>query len=227
MINLDVVDDVSETNWLEAQLKSLGQHVVEIGIFGNKPPKTQYTVEDLTARTLRDKGNVEGIHTIATKLQISGRSSLKKAELISAIVATQTKANILIIATVNEYGAEIKVTDKMRGYLAYNGLHLKATTKSIKIPERSFIRKTADTKQKEINNFLTKQYNRLFNMQINAEQFLNALGEFCVGITKKTLVDVNSPPNHPYTVQQKKGKTNPLVNTGSLVSRIGFEVKKK
>ena len=40
------------------------------------------------------------------------------------------------LGRIHEYGAKIPVTDKMRGYLAWKGLHLRKETKSIIIPAR-------------------------------------------------------------------------------------------
>ena len=44
------------------------------------------------------------------------------------------------IAAVHEYGCTIKVTPKMRAYLHYQGIHLKASTQFIVIPPRPFLR---------------------------------------------------------------------------------------
>ena len=44
------------------------------------------------------------------------------------------------IAAVHEFGCTIRVTHKMRAYLHYNGIHLKASTKYIHIPARPFLR---------------------------------------------------------------------------------------
>jgi hypothetical protein len=46
------------------------------------------------------------------------------------------------IAWVHEYGCTIRVTEKMRAYLHTQGMHLKASTQYINIPERSFLRST-------------------------------------------------------------------------------------
>jgi hypothetical protein len=40
------------------------------------------------------------------------------------------------LALIHEFGARIKVTDKMRGFLATRGFHLKETTKHLVIPAR-------------------------------------------------------------------------------------------
>lgn len=48
------------------------------------------------------------------------------------------------LAMIHEYGCKIQVTDKMRAYLHQHGLHLKAGTEYITIPERSFLRNGYD-----------------------------------------------------------------------------------
>lgn len=133
-------------------------------------------------------------------------------------------SKILMIANVNEFGINIKVTPKMRGYLASQGLFLKKTTTEIKIPERSFIRKTAYEKEKDIIKFLNKQFDLLFNKKTDANKILRSTGEYCVGITKVMLVSVREPKNHPLTLKGKAPKTNPLINTGTLVNRISYKI---
>ena len=44
------------------------------------------------------------------------------------------------LGAVHEFGATIPVTDKMRAFLNYNGIHLRKNTTSIIIPTRSFLR---------------------------------------------------------------------------------------
>ena len=44
------------------------------------------------------------------------------------------------IAAVHEFGCTIAVTPKMRAYLHYEGIHLKAATQYIHIPARPFLR---------------------------------------------------------------------------------------
>ena len=54
------------------------------------------------------------------------------------------------LGAIMEYGATIHVTDKMRKYLASQGLHLKSSTSEIHIPARSFLQMPLEQKQKEI-----------------------------------------------------------------------------
>ncbi len=47
------------------------------------------------------------------------------------------------LARIHEYGITIAVTDRMRGYLHAEGLHLRADTEAIVIPPRPFLRRAA------------------------------------------------------------------------------------
>lgn len=66
---------------------------------------------------------------------------------VGALRGTRTKdgKDIVDIAAVHEFGATIKVTPKMRGYLHSQGLHLAASTQYIHIPERSYLRATFES----------------------------------------------------------------------------------
>jgi len=48
--------------------------------------------------------------------------------------------DLVSVAAVQEFGATIKVTRKMRAFLHAQGLHLKADTKAIVIPPRPYVR---------------------------------------------------------------------------------------
>ena len=64
-------------------------------------------------------------------------------KVIQVGIVTPEASREAIKANANEFGARIKVTKKMRGYLAAAlGVHLKKTTTEIIIPERSFLRST-------------------------------------------------------------------------------------
>ena len=54
------------------------------------------------------------------------------------------------LASIHEYGCKIKVTPKMRKYLAATGLHLKPTTTHITIPERAFLRNGYDENKDDV-----------------------------------------------------------------------------
>jgi len=130
---------------------------------------------------------------------------------------------IALIVGVNEFGANIKVTKKMRGYLGALGLHLKKSTNKIKIPERSSLRSSFDNKKNidQVFKFAQNVYD--FNKDVNAS--MNALGVKMSAIIKKKISSNIPPSNHPFTIQQKGGKNKTLINRGVLLNSIRHELK--
>lgn len=154
-------------------------------------------------------------------------SSLEELESMYVQVGILSSASgeMLIIANVHEFGCDIFVTEKMRGFFRYNfGVGLKRSTNVIKIPERSFIRSSFDNKREELmdNEDLLSQ---VVEGNLSAREFYTMLGEVCVGVIKDYLInEVNSPPNSSLTVANKKS-SNPLVDTGRLINSIDYEIK--
>jgi hypothetical protein len=132
-------------------------------------------------------------------------------------------SEILLIGNVQEYGTSINVTPKMRGYLASQGLHLKKSTNTITIPERSFIRKGYDDKKREIQREIDNSLDQVLTFRITLESFYNRVGERLVSIAKEYLTDLREPLNHPFTLKQKAPKDNPLLNTGQLRQSITWK----
>lgn len=130
---------------------------------------------------------------------------------------------VCMYAGVSEFGMNINITPKMRAWLHTNGLHVKDSTTAIHIPERSFIRKTANEKEDEISILLETNLNLLLTFKIDINTFFNELGQKLVDITKQTVQDTYSPANHWFTLQRKEG-THPLINTGTLLDSITFKI---
>lgn len=128
------------------------------------------------------------------------------------------------LAAIHEYGCDITVTPKMRAFLHRQGLHLKDSTKVIKIPERSFLRKSHDEKGEAVLKQSERALGLVTSGDMSLEQYLDMVGRNYVSMIKDYIVELDSPPNHPYTVEQK-GSSNPLVSTGNLVESISYRVK--
>lgn len=135
-------------------------------------------------------------------------------------------SEILLIANVQEFGCNIQVTERMRNYLHAIGLHLKKTTREIRIPERSFIRSGFDSKEKKIRNTANKLLEQVLSMDLRVDTFFKTLGEYIVGELQDYMTDIRTPPNHPFTIAQK-GSSNPLIDTGRLRQAITFRVVKR
>ena len=128
------------------------------------------------------------------------------------------------LAAIHEYGCRINVTPKMRAYLHSQGFHLKKSTTTIVIPERSFIRAGYDKSQKKVLDKTEALVADVVNGKMSEEQFLKTVGIFLSSEIKEYATNLNSPSNHPFT-QSQKGSSNPLWDTGQMIRGITYEVK--
>lgn len=128
------------------------------------------------------------------------------------------------LAAIHEYGCTIKVTDKMRAYLHSTGLHLKPTTTHITIPERAFLRNGYDENKDDVLNKVENLVGDVIGGTLSADQFMETIGLLLSGKIKDYATELNSPPNHPYTVENK-GSANPLVDSGDMIGAISYKVE--
>lgn len=133
---------------------------------------------------------------------------------------------ILTIANVHEYGCDIPVTPKMRGYFRHTfGVSIRPSTAVIKIPERSFIRSSYDSKGDEVKETGADFLNKVIDGEMSVDSFYKILGQTVAQTIRNYLVkEVTSPPDSSFTIAHKGGKSNPLVNTGRLANSIDYEV---
>ena len=153
-------------------------------------------------------------------------ADLKKlgANSIEVGVFGSDDADMVMIAAVHEYGTEINVTPRMRGWFAANGYPLKKTTTKIVIPERSFLRSGYDENINDITRKVEQLLPNVLESKVNAQAFTNAIGLEFAGMIKKKMRDLRSPTNSGMTIERKKS-SNPLIDTGRLVGSIRHEVK--
>lgn len=143
-------------------------------------------------------------------------------------ILSKSGGEMLMIANVHEFGCSIPVTDKMRGFLAYEyGVHLKRDTKVIKIPERSFVRSSYDNKKGEIGDKGEDLIRQVIDGALSARAFYEFLGQTCADTIRDYMVnEVDSPPNSEMTIKAK-WSSNPLVDHGQLASAITYEVRSR
>lgn len=55
------------------------------------------------------------------------------------------------------------------------------------------------------------------------DQMLEQVGAFAAGAVQQYMIDLRTPPNSAYTIEQK-GSDNPLIDTGSLLQSITYKV---
>lgn len=129
------------------------------------------------------------------------------------------------LAAIHEYGLDIEVTDKMRKYLATQGLHLKATTTHIHIPERAFLRGGYDKNVESVLRKVRLMMADVSSGKMSANALFKGAGLELSSKIKDYAVELDSPPNHPFT-QDQKGSSNPLVDTGGMIGGITWRKAK-
>lgn len=128
------------------------------------------------------------------------------------------------IAYVHEYGYDITVTPKMRAWFARNGYPLKKSTTVIKIPERSFLRNGRDKNEDKVVNKARDMLPDVVQKNVSVDVFVDMIGQEFAGYIQKELRDLKSPPDTKMTIE-RKGSSNPLIDTGRLIGAIKHEVE--
>lgn len=127
-------------------------------------------------------------------------------------------------AAVHEYGCNIAVTPKQRGYLAAAlGIYLKASTTHIRIPERSFLRAGSQQATPAVMAKAKQFVPLAIEGNVDVELLYQMLGLELRGKIQEYAIDLSSPPNADVTVAQK-GSSNPLVDTGSMIGAMEVRV---
>lgn len=126
------------------------------------------------------------------------------------------------IARINEYGAVINVTPKMRGFLsAAYGIHLKKDTTQIIIPPRTHRQQTI---HKHLFEWKTKLSKLLVKYKGDIHKSLEALSIIMLQDYKDIFLHGEFVENSAMTLKIRKskgiGSTTPLVATGELQRRM-------
>lgn len=131
--------------------------------------------------------------------------------------------SLVLIASANEFGANIPVTDKTKGWFWGQGAHINKPF--IKIPARPFMRQTFD------QNYSGPVMSKIFQLRADVIQgvktvrtALEELGVYYKGLIQRQFRKGNFTPNSELTKKLKKS-SQPLINTGRLRQSIDFEVK--
>lgn len=128
------------------------------------------------------------------------------------------------IAQIQEYGARIPVTDKMRKWFAVQGFPLSKHTTEIVIPPRAFIRQTSDNNKKKWVEQFRNNLVKVLDGKMTFEQAMNRLGVVIQGDIKETISTFSEPHNSPMTIAMK-GKDTPLRDTEIMLTTVDYEVE--
>jgi hypothetical protein len=135
------------------------------------------------------------------------------------------------IGAVQEYGAKIQVTDKMRAYFRHTfGVNLRKSTTEINIPARSWLYEPIKSPEfkKLIYDYvgdieLLKEYGDKDIMK-DLAKIIGEAGLFQIQKAFETSGNGQWAPNSAITIRQK-GSSKPLIDTGRLRGSITYEVE--
>lgn len=134
--------------------------------------------------------------------------------------------NLADVATWNEFGVVIPVTDRMRNFFSAQGIHFKASTTSIKIPPRPFMAQAFEKNRGAVTKMLEAYKSKIFSGEMTVEFFLNDLGTKYKGMIQRIFRDGNFKENSDLT-KLLKNSSKPLISSGRLRQSIDYEVVKE
>ena len=140
---------------------------------------------------------------------------LKKAGVEAGVLTGSASGaagpSLVEIAIWNEFGTERKVPNPDGG-----------ETKTVRIPERPFIRSTNEEKRREWQETL-KRVNRLVLAgTITVDRAVGILGAQMQADIQQKIVDLRTPANADSTIK-RKGSDNPLIDEGHLKDSIKWD----
>lgn len=171
------------------------------------------------------KFDISGVDNLCDKLRKELKSVKGARAGILKDAAYPNGFSLIENALVQEYGATIQVTPKMRAWFRHQGAPLKRSTTQIVIPPRPFLRKSLKNQKKWVK-YVTELFNA--NQDDNGLTLKQIAMQVGLMMQKAIQESINSnipPANSGFTVK-RKGSSKTLRDTGALESSIHYEVIK-
>lgn len=105
------------------------------------------------------------------------------------------------------------------------GVLISKATGDIRIPERSFIRSTFYEKEREWAAFMEERLTRVLAGRMTVEQMYEQVGAKAASDIQTKIRELDAPPNAESTIE-KKGSSNPLIDTGNMRRRVTWKVRR-
>lgn len=171
------------------------------------------------------KFDIKGVNNLCDKLK-KELKSVKGAR--AGYIKNKKYPNGLSLqqnALIQEFGARIPVTDKMRGWFMAQGCPLKKSTTEIIIPPRPFLRKSLKA-QKEWVKYVNEMFDANQDGTMTLRQIAMNIALMMQDAIQEAISSNIPPPNSEMTIAKKKSSST-LINTGLLRSSVQAEVIKK
>lgn len=87
------------------------------------------------------------------------------------------------------------------------------------IPPRPWLIPGVESAEQDIVDTVT----HCLEQELPVAQMMEQIGAVAAGAVQQYMTDLQTPPNAPYTVEQK-GSSNPLIDTGALRASVTYKV---
>jgi hypothetical protein len=91
------------------------------------------------------------------------------------------------------------------------------------IPARPFMRPAFDENREKLNKAIAGEYTKITEGRSTVKKSLSLLGEFMVGKIKMKIRSIQTPPNSPRTIAEKKS-SKPLIDFGQMIQSVQSKV---
>lgn len=97
-------------------------------------------------------------------------------------------------------------------------------TKSVKIPERSFLRTGHDENAERVFKQTERAISQVLAGKMSVDDIYEAYGQQMATAIKTYMRNLSTPPNS-WATKEAKGSSNPLKDTGGLIESIDWKVE--
>ena len=95
------------------------------------------------------------------------------------------------------------------------------------IPSRPFFRTALNNNRKYIKEQLKELLGKVATGKMTGENALKSIGLEVQGLIQDSIKNGNWEPNSARTIRKKKFKGQPLIETGSMLRAVSFEIRSK
>lgn len=201
------VKDQNRAPDLLSDLRYLRDAELEIGIFGGKEG----------SKTLM----IASVHEFGTTIKAKNAAALTIPLNDEAAGKKAGEFDNLFVLNADDDEDGILAMERADGSIR----PMYVLTKSVTIPERSYIRGTFDSEYKKIQSRIEKAFQSVLAGRMRPKKALGIIGEWLVTLVRKYMVELDSPPNSDVTKKTKKGQDNPLIDRGRLRGSITWRIR--
>lgn len=133
------------------------------------------------------------------------------------------KDNPAYLGLIQNSGANIQITDKMRKFLHAIGIHVRNETLYIVIPKRPFMSEAFDKELNKLVNFIVSEYGKVVDGKQTLNFMIDRIGVKHENQIKTGIRKYNWKTTHPATIEGK-GSSTPLIDNGQMRNSIKYKV---